>query len=82
MWGSVNSYVDGKLPRTALIQHPVGRRGLVQWAEPETHSEAFIPLNPADRARSLAIGAETGRRLGAIRSNATGGLNSGPAYVK
>ncbi|ORV29062.1 hypothetical protein AWB98_06640 [Mycolicibacterium conceptionense] len=82
VWGSVSSYANGKLPSTAVIQHPVGRRGLVQWAEPSTHGEAFIPLAPSNRARSQAIWEETGRRLGMMRSYAQGGLNPGTAYVK
>lgn len=35
------------------------------WAEPETGGEAYIPLAPSKRERSLAIWHETGRRLGA-----------------
>jgi len=53
----------GTLPDQATIQAPTA--GLVQWAEPETHGEAFIPLAASKRARSLAIWEETGRRLGA-----------------
>lgn len=34
------------------------------WAEPETMGEAYIPLAPTKRARSLDIWRETGRRLG------------------
>lgn len=34
------------------------------WAEPETGGEAYIPLAPAKRDRSLNIWQETGRRLG------------------
>ena len=54
----------GTLPQSAKIQSPVSGRGLVQWAEPETHGEAFIPLAPSKRPRSIAIWRETGRRLG------------------
>ena len=78
VWGSVSSYAGGKLPSTALIQHPVGSRGLVQWAEPSTHGEAFIPLAPGNRRRSTAIWLETGRRLGALRFE-QGGIRSGGA---
>lgn len=78
VWGPVSSYADGKLPRTALIQHPVGARGLVQWAEPSTGGEAFIPLAPGNRRRSTAIWLETGRRLGALRFE-RGGIRSGGA---
>jgi hypothetical protein len=34
------------------------------WAEPETGGEAYIPLAPSKRARSLNIWQETGKRLG------------------
>lgn len=68
----VPSYANGKMPHQAIIQ--AAKPGLVQWAEPETHGEAFIPLAPSKRARSLAIWEETGRRLGAFtRSFADGG---------
>ena len=63
----------GFLPKDATIQRPVGTRGLVQWAEPETQGEAFIPLAPQKRARSIGIWAQTGRLLGAF---AGGGLLS------
>ncbi|MFD7247773.1 tape measure protein, partial [Streptomyces massasporeus] len=81
VWDSVASFADGKLPQQALIQRPAAGAGLVQWAEPSTHGEAFIPLSPANRARSQAIWMETGRRLGMMRSYAQGGLNPGAAYV-
>jgi len=35
------------------------------WAEPETGGEAYIPLAPSKRARSLAIYDEVGKKLGA-----------------
>lgn len=81
VWNSVASFADGKLPQQALIQKPAAGAGLVQWAEPSTHGEAFIPLAPANRSRSQAIWMETGRRLGMMRSYAQGGLNPGAAYV-
>ena len=37
------------------------------WAEPETGGEAYIPLAPAKRDRSMAIWQETGRLLGATQ---------------
>jgi len=61
------------LPSQATIQQPVGARGLVQWAEPSTKGEAFIPLAPEKRPRSLAIWEQTGRMLGAF---ALGGILS------
>jgi Tape measure protein len=60
-------HADGYLPKHATIQNPVGPAGLVQWAEPSTHGEAYIPLNPSNRQRSLAIWKETGRRLRAFK---------------
>lgn len=45
------------------------------WAEPETGGEAYIPLAPAKRERSLAIWEETGRRLG-VQGFADGGITS------
>lgn len=60
--GAVLPVADGGvLPRDARIQPP---GTLVQWAEPETHGESFIPLARAKRPRSRAIWLETGRRLG------------------
>lgn len=41
------------------------------WAEPETGGEAYIPLSPSKRSRSLGIWRETGRRL---RAFANGGF--------
>lgn len=64
VWDSVASFANGKLPNQALIQSPVAGAGLVQWAEPATAGEAFIPLAQSKRSRSRAIWAETGRRLG------------------
>jgi len=61
----------GMLPSAATIQPATGTRGLIQWAEPETHGEAFIPLAPAKRARSLNIWEKTGKLLGAF---ADGGI--------
>lgn len=51
----------GMLPDEATI-----RRGgtLIQWAEPETGGEAFIPLGPNKRDRSRSIWMETGKLLG------------------
>jgi hypothetical protein len=69
VWESVASFANGKLPSQATIQNPVSGAGLVQWAEPSTGGEAFIPLNGG--ARSMKIWAETGRRLMKFE---TGGL--------
>lgn len=69
--GIINSYADGKLPDQALIKSP--QSNLIQWAEPETEGEAFIPLAKSKRSRSIAIWREVGKRFG-IESFATGGL--------
>lgn len=52
----------GNLPGTATIQTP--RKNLVQWAEPSTHGEAFIPLAPSKKDRSVPILGQTAGRLG------------------
>lgn len=81
--GAINKWVfaDGgtRLPIEAKIQPSVGTQGLIQWAEASTHGEAFIPLNPAKKARSSAIWLETGKKLGLIKSNADGSVPSGAA---
>ncbi|CAM3535989.1 hypothetical protein TSOC111612_01330 [Tsukamurella ocularis] len=43
------------------------------FGEPETGGEAYIPLSPAKRARSLAIWQQTGKRLG-VNAFAAGGI--------
>ncbi|RJO69768.1 hypothetical protein D5S18_28105 [Nocardia panacis] len=58
----VDRYADGKLPQTAEIKPASGR--LVQWAEPETGGEAFIPLAPSKRTRSVTILADVAKRFG------------------
>jgi tape measure domain-containing protein len=45
--------IDGPLPRNAEIRTPSQR--LIQWAEPETGGEAFIPLGSNKRSRSTAL---------------------------
>ena len=58
---------DGALlPNQAKIQSP---GTLVQWAEPETGGEAFIPLAPSKRQRSRMIWEKTGEILGINMSN-------------
>lgn len=72
VWKSVASFADGKLPHQALIQAPVAGAGLVQWAEPSTGGEAFIPIDGGERSRR--IWAETGRLLGVFEQ---GGIRGG-----
>ncbi|CAN5407988.1 hypothetical protein BH09ACT7_BH09ACT7_05070 [soil metagenome] len=71
--GAINTYAAGKLPSEAVIQSPVGSQGLIQWAEPSTGGESFIPLGSGNRRRSTAIWRETGKRLG-VMGFETGGI--------
>lgn len=65
--GGFVGFADGGItPSYATIQRPVGSQGLIQWAEPSTGGEAYIPLAPSKRARSLDIWAKTGELLGAF----------------
>lgn len=64
---AAEAYANGgmrKLPDKALIQKPDPRGGLVQWAEPETGGEAFIPLAKGKRTRSTAILATVAEMFG------------------
>ncbi|GGF39167.1 phage tail tape measure protein [Williamsia phyllosphaerae] len=51
---ALESYANGKLPTQAVIQK-AQPNSLVQWAEPETGGEAFIPLAQGKRGRSTSI---------------------------
>lgn len=81
--GVIPSYENGKLPSQATIQPAVGGRGLVQWAEPETQGEAFIPLAPAKRSRSEQILGQVADHFGLmlVRSFAAGGINPGARLI-
>jgi hypothetical protein len=61
--GGVTAFANGAENHVAQIA-PAGAMRL--WAEPETGGEAYIPLHPGKRDRSLAIWEETGKRLGAL----------------
>lgn len=76
-------FADGglRLPEQATIATGHGA-GLVQWAEGETGGEAFVPLAPGKRPRSLRILQDVARRFGqtvvpvqGARSYATGGIS-------
>jgi len=71
-----NAYGDGGIEdHTAQITSA----GPIRiWGEPETGGEAYIPLAPEKRARSVAIWEETGRRLGVV-ANANGSISGGSA---
>ena len=59
----VDYYASGGLRERHVAQiAPAGSWRV--WAEPETGGEAYIPLAPSKRTRSLEIWRETGRRLG------------------
>lgn len=69
--GLVDYYADGGMRENHLAEiAPAGAWRV--WAEPETGGEAYIPLAPSKRARSLAVWEETGKRLQAF---ASGGFN-------
>ena len=76
--GGFRAYASGginNLPKSAMIQNP--KADLVQWAEPETGGEAFIPLAPSKRSRSLEIWRKTGQLLGAkFQEFANGGIRA------
>ena len=69
-------FTDEPLPSNARIEPPHGTNGMVQWAEHSTHGEAFIPLSPGNRPRSIRIWEEAGRRLG-VDQFARGGIGGG-----
>lgn len=80
----IQSFANGgisPLPNQALIQAGSGK-GLINWAEGETWREAFIPYNPAKRARSLAVLDQVARDFGYSlvrpQSFANGGLSGPP----
>ncbi len=66
-----SAFAMGGMPSSATIQSPVGPRGLIQWAEPSTGGEAYIPLRGGNR--SVDIWAQTGRMLGVFDE---GGFNN------
>lgn len=71
--GSVlDFYADGGTTENHVAQIAPGGAWRV-WAEPETGGEAYIPLAPSKRTRSLAIWEETGRRLQAFADGGTFG---------
>lgn len=78
--GSIRQYANGgisNLPDQALIQRPDPNGGLVQWAEPETGGEVFIPLASGKRTRSLSIWRKAGALLGAnFQEYADGGIRA------
>jgi TP901 family phage tail tape measure protein len=77
--GVMDFYADGGLAGENHVAQIAPAGAWRVWAEPETGGEAYIPLAPSKRTRSLAIWEEAGRRLQAF---ADGGLRNGlPTYV-
>lgn len=66
-------------PQSADIY--AGRGAGTIFAEEETGGEAYIPLAPGKRPRSMAILREVMRIFG-VNSFADGGLNAGASYIK
>jgi hypothetical protein len=58
---------------SAHIQSAVAPSGLVNWAEPSTGGEAYIPLHPSKRSRSMEIWKQTGNILMGGRMFGAGG---------
>ena len=74
--GVVDFYAEGGFSENHVAQiAPAGSWRV--WAEPETGGEAYIPLSPAKRERSVDIWEETGRRLGVLFAD--GGFAGGRA---
>ena len=64
--GGINAleqYANGKLPNQAVVQKAMPH-SLIQWAEPETGGEAFIPLAGSKRSRSTDILAAVAKIFG------------------
>ena len=77
----------GRLPKQAMIQPAVAGGGLVQWAEPETGGEAFIPLGSNKREKAVPVLEEVARRFGyaitapPVVAFADGGVNDVDRFV-
>ena len=77
--GVVDYYANGGFSERHVAQ--IAHAGAMRvWAEPETGGEAYIPLSPTKRGRSLEIWEETGRRLG-VQGFADGGFYDGQPAV-
>ena len=63
-------YADGGITKAG--QASIANRPVNQWAE--DGPEAYIPLSPDKRGRSIGIWMEAGRHLGMIESFANGGI--------
>jgi hypothetical protein len=63
--GILEAYANGGVREDHVAQIAKGGEWRV-WAEDETGGEAYIPLSPTKRKRSVEIWEETGRRLNAF----------------
>ena len=73
----IESYANGGVRRERHVAQ-IARAGAWRvWAEDETGGEAYIPLHPAKRARSVSILEEVARRFGlAVSKQASGSILS------
>lgn len=78
--GLVDYYAEGGMRENHVAQiAPAGAWRV--WAEPETGGEAYIPLAPSKRERSLSIWEQTGKRLGVLGfADGTLNVNRRPLY--
>jgi TP901 family phage tail tape measure protein len=67
--GGIVAYAWGGEDHVAQIARPGDMR---VWAEPETGGEAYIPLAPGKRGRSMAVLADVAHRFGAQVSYGSG----------
>ncbi|WP_435081448.1 phage tail tape measure protein [Clavibacter michiganensis] len=74
--GVLDFYAAGGIRENHVAQ--IAKAGTWRvWAEDETGGEAYIPLAPSKRARSLEIFKEVGRRMG-VEDFAGGGIYAAP----
>ncbi|HEX2657861.1 MAG TPA: phage tail protein [Polyangia bacterium] len=71
IYGAIKAFREGSERHVAEIAQPTMRL----WAEPETGGEAYIPLSPAKRGRSVAILEDVADRFGyGLEKFARGGV--------
>jgi hypothetical protein len=70
-----SAYAAGGYEHHVAQIAPAGAMRL--WAEPETGGEAYIPLAPSKRSRSVDIWAQTGRALGVYAQGGYSGSYNG-----
>lgn len=78
--GGFLNFADGGTLPALPGQAQIRKAGtVVQWAEPETGGEAFIPMATSKRARSLGILHEVAKSFGlGLTQYAEGGFNNRP----